>query len=789
MKVFFSSGIVCDTVYQVGHLFASRVFLADTPDSSFRNIATAKEEKMSNHQLDPRFREMLVNRDLRDLLDHIRFPSLYIQGIEVTQGIQYYRSSQHLTDPADRGADNSVTLIAGKPAWVRVYVRAGIFSSNIPGVTGTLEVSKRIFGFFYPPGSVLNPQPPGSVTARPNPNYATERGTLSYTLNFIIPADMMCGSLRLTARIQSPAGDSDDHVIHIHANLRQTLRLRGIMIGYNGPTSTAPGAPNLTLAAPTLADLQATAAWTLLTFPVRSAANFSSGGTITWTQPLTDAPSCPGCCSPNWVALNAAVQAQRVADGNLPNWLYYGLMANGIPMGPIIGCNTPGVSTGGNGNGVTMAHELGHHCGLPHAPCGTPGDPNYPAYEPYDPAGTPTASIGEYGLDISNGNILAPNTKDLMSYCPPRWISLYNYGRLTNNANLNPVNVCVDHFWWRDYILFDPLLIPERWLPDPPPDEPWRQRVTPLTPVISVIGIVHAENEIEITSLMRVEAVPEVTGGKVTDYTAELLGGKENVVARARLMRLPPHGGGGCGCDSEKDEDPYPFVFQAFVPDVERGSALRIRRGEERVWERQAPKIVPSITAFKARARKNSLTAQWNWEGGRDQEAEFWLQWSGDDGQTWNALTTGIRQEKAEIDLAGLPSGKVLLRVLGSDGFATAMSKPIAVELPEGPLAVSILAPRNGVTLQAGGAMRLWGVVSTGRDEEESEVSAFWELDGKRVADGLDVFIQAPQEGEHKLALIASSGKQRGEAVVSFRTVRIPSEDELNDQYRQSSLG
>jgi hypothetical protein len=738
---------------------------------------------MSDFQIDRGLRDVLINPEL---LDHIRLPALYIQGIEVTQAVQYYRSNRHLTDTADQRPDNSVTLVQGKPAWVRVYVRSGFFSGDISGVTGTLEVRQRVFGFFYPPGQILPAQPPGTVTARRNPDYATERGTLNYTLNFIIPADQMCGNLRLIARIQSPAGDTDDHIIHIDATLRQTLRLRGIMIGYNGPTSTAPGAPNLTLAAPTVADLQTTAAWTLLTFPVRSAANFSSGGTITWTVPLTDAPSCSGCCSPNWVSLNAAVQAQRVADGNLPNRLYYGLMANGIPMGPIVGCNTPGVSTGGTGNGVTMAHELGHHCGLPHAPCGTPGDPNYPAYEPYDPAGNPTASTGEYGLNINTGVILPPNNKDLMSYCGPRWISLYNYGRLTDNENLDPVRVCVDRFWWRDYVLYDPILIPEKWLPDPPPDEEWRQRVTPRTPVISIIGVMHAEDEIEITSLMRVDAVPEVSGGKATGYTAELLGEKENVIARGKLMRLQPHGGCSCG-DCDDSEDQYPFVFQAFVPDVERGSALRIRRGDKQVWERQAPKIEPRITSFKPKVRENILIARWNWEGGRDEEAEFWLQWSDDDGETWNALTSGVHQERADIELVGLPAGSVLVRVLGSDGFSTAASEAVAVELPERPLDVSILSPRQGETLQAESPMRLWGAVSAGQEDEDLEVRAVWELDGQAVAEGLDAFIEAPHEGEHKLVLMVEVEKERGEASVVFRTVHIPTEDELNDQYPKQS--
>ena len=49
----------------------------------------------------------------------------YVAGIEVTQGIQYYRADRHLTNADDRGPDNSVRLAAQKPAWVRVYVRSG----------------------------------------------------------------------------------------------------------------------------------------------------------------------------------------------------------------------------------------------------------------------------------------------------------------------------------------------------------------------------------------------------------------------------------------------------------------------------------------------------------------------------------------------------------------------------------------------------------------------------------------------------------------------------------------
>lgn len=52
-----------------------------------------------------------------------------IAGIEITQATQHYRSDEHLTDPADQGPDNSVRLVANKPAWVRVTCAAS-FSSQ-----------------------------------------------------------------------------------------------------------------------------------------------------------------------------------------------------------------------------------------------------------------------------------------------------------------------------------------------------------------------------------------------------------------------------------------------------------------------------------------------------------------------------------------------------------------------------------------------------------------------------------------------------------------------------------
>ena len=71
-----------------------------------------------------RYRESLLESQVYRLL------GMYVDGIEVTQAIQYYHAEDHLTDPADRQPDNSVRLTSGKPAWVRVYVRCGLLSND-----------------------------------------------------------------------------------------------------------------------------------------------------------------------------------------------------------------------------------------------------------------------------------------------------------------------------------------------------------------------------------------------------------------------------------------------------------------------------------------------------------------------------------------------------------------------------------------------------------------------------------------------------------------------------------
>ena len=82
----------------------------------------------------------------------------------------------------------------------------------------------------------------------------------------------------------------------------------------------------------------------------------------------------------------------------------------------------PGTSSVSELDQEIIAHELGHNLGLRHSFCGEPSVPD-PAFPQSD------GSIGSWGYDIRTGNLLPPDTPDLMGYCVARWTSAYGFNR------------------------------------------------------------------------------------------------------------------------------------------------------------------------------------------------------------------------------------------------------------------------------------------------------------------------------------------------------------------------
>jgi hypothetical protein len=714
-------------------------------------------------------------------------PDLTVDGIEITQAIQYYHAAQHLTDPADRGPDNSLRLVTNKTAWIRTYLRSGqdpaFDGGQLLGVDGMLTVERRVGGVW---GVVANiGSQNGPITAQDSfATYDAERGNINNSLNFVVPPSVVTGLLRFTVNVSSDLpqcpGNQTTAQLVADVNLTQTLNAAFITIAYNGVDAAGTGMLNLP--APTLAQCQAETAWAMTTYPVSGNANVRIAGTFITTTPLNDPRSCPGCCSPNWQPLlqqvaNLVALDQAANPGG--NWVYYGLVAGGIPVN-VPGCNGWGATGGLAGQPITYAHEIGHQFGLPHARCGNAGtgNANYPVYEPYDlpvdPPGTTNwtmASTGEYGLDINNGNIANPNAaKDFMSYCFPRWISAFTYNFLTNAPGLVPQVIPTGGGGGGS----------ERIIRDTEPG--FQRRGDRIEPLVHMLGRIDDDGNVEVSSVARLETRYLVGNGVPTDYVAELVADDGRIIAQDQLYRYDTEGG-GCG----KDEDCHgcgnhkrdrTFLFKAMLEDRETGERLRIVRRGEVVWERVRPSRPPTLTRARAELDEaGNLRLRWTLRTYGEVPEDVWIQLSNDDGQTWRALTVGIRGNTAEIVRDQLPSGRLRFQVLANDGFQTVSATTGSVDLPARSATVTIFYPKEGDQVYAERLLHLWGTATSDRGEDLTEEQFTWFIDDAEVGRGRDIWVDNPGAGRHEVRLEVSDQAGTGAATSAIELQSVsPSE-------------
>jgi hypothetical protein len=317
-----------------------------------------------------------------------------------------------------QSASNGVTLIADKPALLRVYAQASQFSGSTPLASVTVEASRD--------GATI-----GSLTIGPEvvPSEPTA-DDLDSTFNFDLPVEWLRGQVTLTATIDSANDVSEPDETNNSSSADFTfqtvppLSLTIVPIQYvdivTGITFTEPAHDPIT-------------PWLLAAFPI-SHVNVSYHSPLTFMGDLRRGEE--------WSRLLEQLTSLWAAEvGPESPHVYYGLVPNSAPGGEswfpggISGYGWIGqrVSVGidfGEATGENAGHEIGHNLGRQHAPCGNPVDvdPHYPY---------PNASIGVYGVDTSEEILLDPNqTRDMMSYCGPEWVSDYTYEGLLQDQLL-----------------------------------------------------------------------------------------------------------------------------------------------------------------------------------------------------------------------------------------------------------------------------------------------------------------------------------------------------------------
>ncbi|RMH00511.1 MAG: hypothetical protein D6706_03800 [Chloroflexi bacterium] len=323
---------------------------------------------------------------------------LIISSLEITQAVQK--------------ADNSVPLVGSKPTIVRVYAQtiAGTPPSGVK-VSLTAARNNTLLGTITSTAKIVPKNP--------------QRSDYSSTFNLQLPDSWLSGTVEITATV-----DVENIVLEYKGNNNYNatlvfnsvppLDVKIVPINYtHNPTGAFfPGQQQ-----DRISD------YLKRTYPVPSV-NVSFRGAYNFQGDLRNGN--------DWVQLLYDVTDLKQTD-NAPNsQVYYGLVPieNGATQwffGGIAGIGWVGwrasvaLNLSQSSSGPLAAHEIGHNFGRNHAPCGNPAgvDASYPY------AG---ASIGEYGVDVLNGQLLLPSQYvDMMSYCSPEWVSDYTYQALYND--------------------------------------------------------------------------------------------------------------------------------------------------------------------------------------------------------------------------------------------------------------------------------------------------------------------------------------------------------------------
>jgi hypothetical protein len=345
-----------------------------------------------------------------------------LDKVALYQGVEVVLGQRGVASPA-RAAE----VIADRPGLLRVFVTPAAGS-------GSVDVSARL--------TIASASGDRSYEVARAVSTASAPGDLGSTLNFAVPAADLgpdaALSLELTAPTACPEGPParfpEAGTLPLHPMRTGTLKVKLVPIRYERD-----GSGRLPDTSPE--QLERFRGLLQAIFPVAAVELEVRPAVGTDLDVATQG---------GWTNLLESMRALRASDAPPADVYYYGLVepaasaAAYCPASCIGGISyvapsgKPGLRVGvgvgypGIVAAESLAHELGHAHGRPHAPCGAVNkpDPSYPYAGGVD---------GGWGLDgRGSGKLWPPDSKDLMSYCSPRWISDYTFGALaTRSAEVN----------------------------------------------------------------------------------------------------------------------------------------------------------------------------------------------------------------------------------------------------------------------------------------------------------------------------------------------------------------
>jgi hypothetical protein len=629
-----------------------------------------------------------------------------LTGLEVTQAIQ------DLT--------NDVELVSDKTTYVRAHLRSAS-GTTIFNVKGKL-IGRRD-GMILS-GSPLTPQNPGAnIDALALPN----RAMLNQSLYFRLPPWWDNGTVELefvglTHEVDCLEVASTPNDCKATVSFLDTPEAKVSIIGIQWEDSGS------TLHDPNLADYEAIVQDMLAEHPIPD---------LDWDRPyeLNDwvdnggPPDDDGTLS-DWSLsdVNAELASRRSSDG-VTDRLYYGLLVDYVSGADLGLAPRPGWVGSGfyrATDPTTFAHEVGHNYGRRHVNCNgreRDVDTSYP----YTGGRISTATTGNnayYGFHIATQQVFSPGTGALLGYCRPRWVSDYTYEAMRS-------------------------VIVSRWGPSPAP------RVAgPLAagdPAVLVTGIVDiAGDSGDIVRLFQLPSPGDLAPPDSGDFTIRLEDNNSAVLASYDFTPGEPSE----GTDA---------VFSFLLPwEANTEKIVLLYQGSELdTLSASANPPQVGITSPISGTAWNNLTETVTWSASDNDgdDLTFAVQYSADDGNTWQTLTTGATGNSYTVSRYTLPgSASARVRVLASDGFHTAADTSGAFTSALNSPEVLITGPVSGSFAVEDQLVFMSG---SGQDPEDGQLTdnqLTWssDLDGELGSGKLLVTnALSMTEGVHTLTLVA----------------------------------
>jgi hypothetical protein len=578
---------------------------------------------------------------------------LIADSIEVSQAVQ--------------DLNNSVRLVADRRTFVRFHVHA---ARGIHRTGARLRAERGASMVTLQP---LNPG--GEIAVRVGPN----RAMANHAFLFELPDGFRSANVRLTAELnpdQSPPESSRaNNTLTVDPFFEAVPEPFVVVyrIGYTDGIARYP----------TNADVRRLVGWLRRAYPV-------SGVRGTRRSHLLG-PGLPTCDQVNNFLLCKSVWDTLHSDDVPLEARYYGMVDDGggfmrgcaaaIPTSVASGPSGPTTTryrwdTDGNYGDWYGGHELGHAFGRQHAEfCNARDGADYP-----HPSGRispemmgPTAL---YGFDIATREIYGPNWHDVMTYCDYQWISDFTYEGLMD-------------FFQSDSIDFgagggavDRLLV--------------------------VGSIRPGSGDIFLEPLFIIPAAEDVIERVPGDYAILLRDSVGAVLARYPFTPRPGHPGPAQGPSPGEERDVEVLFINELVPYVDGATRVDVEGPDGLLYTVVAGLASPTVTLTTPNGGEilagETIPLAWSAGDPDDDDLRFNLQYSADDGATWEMVAQGLSGTSFDLDASNVRnSEQARFRVWASDGIHTAVDQSDAsFRVSNRVPAVFITEPPDGAVIAAG---------------------------------------------------------------------------------------